>query len=287
MMKNGMEWYYQTIIDTMLVIITISLILSGMVLFRRIKRKEKRQRIIKLRLERVAVLWKRNAVFGAFYIVVSMAISSMTYSVSNTAEEAVKVYGDEHGLAANIESISNIEPDRWDTLNIEEKLVVAQKIINCEARYYGLSYEIIVGTAKLSDGMLAYYRNSSHQIVIDVDYLESSYGYTMLRTLLHEAHHAYAHAQVELYQELAEKDKRLLMFYNASIYEEEFSDYVHGADNYYDYYTQAVEIHARKAGETESLEYIKAINEYLGIELEADMNEFTSLKEYISYILQE
>ena len=89
---------------------------------------------------------------------------------------------------------------------------------------------------------------------------------------------------MELYLNLDKEDRNLLMFYDASVYMEEFADYKDGDENFYAYYTQLAEIRAREAGETESLEYIEAVNEYLGIELDVDMDEFSCLQEYIDYI---
>lgn len=283
-----MELYKERFTYMLFALVVVSLVLSIIVLFRRIKRKDKRRKIMMRRLENVAALWKRNAAIGSLIIMIPVAVCSLLYgTVLNSKVEVTKVYGDEHSLTANIEVIADIEPSRWEKLTIQEKLFVAQKIINTEARYYGLSHEILVGTDDLSVGTLAYYRDSTHQIVIDLDHLDNSYSYDVLSTLLHEVHHAYQHNQVELYQKLDEEDRNLFMFYDASVYMEEFADYEDGDENFYAYYTQLAEIHAREAGETESLEYIEAINEYLGIELDVDMDEFACLQEYIDYISQE
>lgn len=67
----------------------------------------------------------------------------------------------------------------------------------------------------------------------------------------------------------------------------EFADYKDGDESFYAYYTQLAEIRSREAGKIESLEYIEAINEYLGIELDVDMDEFSCLQEYIDYISKE
>lgn len=280
-----MELYKNRITYTLIALVVLSLVLTVMVLFRRIRRKDKRRKIMMRRIEKVAVLWKRNTAIGLLIIIVPIAISSLLYgTVLNSKVEVIKVYGDEHSLKANIETIADIEPSRWVNLNIDEKLLVAQKIVNTEARYYGLSHEILVGTGDLSTGTLAYYRDSTHQIVIDLEYLKDSYSYCVLESLLHEVHHAFQHNQVEIYQKLDEEDRNLLMFYEASVYMEEFANYEDGDENFYAYYTQLAEIHARKAGETESLEYIEAINEYLGIDIGVDMDVFSCLQEYVDYI---
>ena len=284
-----MELYKKRFTYMLFAFVVVSLVLSIIILFRQIKRKDKQKKIMMRRIENVAVLWKRNAAIGSLIIMVPVAISSLLYGtvLNSNKVEVVKVYGDEHSLKANIEVISDIEPSRWETLSIEDKLLVAQKIVNCEARYYGLSHEILVGTDDLAVGTLAYYRESIHQIVIDLEHLENSYSYDVLSTLLHEVHHAFQHHQVEIYQKLDEEDRNLLLFYDASVYMEEFADYKDGDENFYAYYTQLAEIHAREAGEKGSLEYIEAINEYLGIEIGVNMDEFSCLQEYVDYITKE
>ncbi len=283
-----MDLYRTRIVYVGIATAVISLLLSILVLFRRIRRRDKRYLIIKRRVENAAILWKRNSAIASLVIMVPVATSSLLYgTVLNSKAEVVKVYGDEHSLKANIEVISDIEPSRWETLSIEQKLLVAQKIVNTEARFYGVTHEILVGTDDLSIGTLAYYRDSTHQIVIDLDHLANGYSYDVLSSLLHEVYHAYTWDLIKLYQKLDEEERNLLIFYDASVYVKEFADYKDGDENFYAYYTQLAEIHAREAGETESLEYIKAINEYLGIELDVDMDEFSCLQEYIDYISKE
>lgn len=280
-----MKLYKERITYILSALIVASLLLSIIVLFRRVRRKEERRRIMIRRIENVAVLWKRNAAIGSVLIMIPVAVSSLLYgTVLNSKVEVVKVYGDEHSLKSNIEVISNIEPSKWEKLSVEDKLLVAQKIVNCEARYYGLSHEIIVGVDDLSATTFSYYKSSTHQIVMDLEHLENSYSYYVLESLLHEVHHAYQHNQVELYQKLDKEDRNLYMFHDASVYMKEFANYKDADENFYAYYTQLAEIHAREAGKTESLEYIEATNDYLGIEIGVDMDAFSCLQEYVYYI---
>ena len=282
------DLYRTRIVYSGVVAAVVSLLLSMIVLFRRIKRRCRRKKIIKNRVEKVALLWKRNITIASLVVMIPVATSFIFYgTVLNSKVEVVKIYGDEHGLEKNIGVIANLEPSRWEKLDVREKLNVCQKIINCEARYYGLSHEIYVGIAELSTGTRAYYNDSIHQVVVDLEHIDYSYSYDVLESLLHEVHHAYQHEQVELYQKLDEDERSLFMFYDVSIYMEEFKNYVDGDEDFFSYYTQLTEINARKAGQIEALEYIKAINEYLGIELDVDMNEFSCLQEYVDYITYE
>lgn len=280
-----MEFYKERILYSLLIVAIITLILSMFVLFRKTNRKgkSKRRKVMIRRIENVVALCKRNSALAVLIIMVSITISTLLYgTVLNSKVEVVKVYGDEHSLNANIEVIADIEPSRWAELDVQQKLNVCQKIVNVEARYTGLSHEILLGTDELSDGTLAYYKESTHQIVIDIDHLDS-YSYEVLATLIHEVHHAYQYELVKLYQKLDEEERNLLLFYDASIYMEEFADYEDGSEDFGAYYMQLSEIDARIAAETESLVYIEAINDYLGKD-DVDMNNFSCLQEYIDYI---
>ena len=244
-----------------IVVVILSALMTVIVLCRRIKRKYKKRTIITNRIRNVVNLWRRNFAFASLFLLIPLGASVLINgTVLNSKVEGTKVYGDEHCLDANIEVIANIAPERWERLDIQDRLTVLQTILNCQARYYGLSHEIVIGTADLSEGTLAYYSEAKHQIVIDIDYLKDSYSYDILETSIHECTHAYQHEQVALYQKLDDKSRNLLMFHDVSIYMEEFADYEDGSEDFWNYYSQKAEIDARKAGETESLEYIQRVN---------------------------
>ena len=244
----------------------ISVFMTIAVLFRKIRRMDKRQLIIRNRIRKVVSLWKRNLALGSLLLLMPIGFTVLFRgTVLNSKVEVAKVYGDEHCLDANIDVICDIEPERWSKLNIQLKLNVCQKIVNCEARYLGISHEISVGTAELLGKTMAYYNVDKHQIVVDIGYLETLSGYDVLESLIHEVTHAYQYELVDLYLKLDEKSRNLLIFYPTSQYLKEFSDYENGDKDYMLYYGQLTEIDARKAGRAESLEYIERVEEYLGL----------------------
>lgn len=242
----------------------ITLLMTLMIVARRIKRKDKRKQIIKRRVRNTVALWRRNTAAASLVLLVPIGATVMLNGtvLASSEVEVIEVYGDEHCLDANIEVISNIEPSRWAKLNMQEKLDVLQKIINCECRYNGISHEVYLGTAELSGGTLAHYSDSKHQIVIDINHLDDD-GYEVLETIIHECTHAYQHEQVELYRSLDEKSRNLLMFWEVSEYMDEFENYIDGSEDPFGYYLQLAEIDARERAEKDSLEYIERINEYL------------------------
>ena len=243
---------------------TVSIFMTVLVFGRKIKRKDKKRLIIRNRVRNVFNMWRRNLAFASLFLLVPIGVSMLfNGTILNSKVEVVMVYGDEHCLDANIDVICDIDPKRWEKLNVQQKLNVCQKIVNCEARYLGISHEIRVGTADLSEGTLAYYSESQHQIVVDLEHLNSSHSYEVLESLIHECNHAYQYEQVALYQKLDEESRNLLMFYEASVYLDEFADYQDGSEDFVLYYSQLAEINARKAGEEEAKEYIERVNRYL------------------------
>lgn len=256
--------YKKRMILVGLITAIVSVLMTILILCRRIIRQDKRRQIIRRRLFNTVTLWRRNITCASLFVMIPLAISvGLRGTYLNSNVEVVKVYGDEHRLDANIDVIADIAPERWVNLDIQQKLNVCQKIINCEARYLGLSHEITVGTAELPEKTVACYSETQHQIVVNIDYLNNLYSYDILETLIHECTHAYQHEQVDVYKTLDETSRNLLMFYDASIYMEEFANYEDGDHDYLHYYTQRIEKDARYAAATQSVEYVNRIEEYL------------------------
>lgn len=259
--------YKKTIVDIGLAAVCVSLIMSLFVFLRKINRQEKKRQIVSRRISRIIGIWKMNIAYASLYLLSSLGQAAFTNEVIiNSNTETTMVYGDEDCLDANIEVIANMAPDKWSNLNIQEKLYVCQKIINCEARYLGLSHAINVETAELSKNTLGCYSDAQHKIYIDMNYLTNSGGYDVLKTLIHECTHAYQHEQVQVYESLDEETRNLLIFYDASIYMEEFANYVTGKDDFLQYYNQKAEVDARNAEENESSVYIEKIKKYWEIQ---------------------
>lgn len=258
------DLFRRRMIITGIFVVVVSTFLSVLILCRKIKRDDKRQVIMRRRMRNVLYVWKRNAAIASLVLLIPIGTSMLFKgTVMSSTLEVAKVYGEEHSLSANMEVICNIAPERWNQLDMQEKLNVCQAIVNCEARYYGISHELLVGTADLEGNTLASYCEQNHQIVIDVDYLNLGYSYALLESLIHECTHAYQYEQIDLYRKVDEESRNLLMFYEASVYLEEFSDYEDGNKDFASYYGQLAEINARKAGEDGAEEYIRRIDAYL------------------------
>lgn len=261
-----------------IVLVVVSTFVSVLILGRKIKRNgDTRQVIIRRRVRNVISVWRRNLSIASLVLVVPIGVSMLFNGTVMCSDlEVAKVYGEEHSFSVNIDVICNIAPERWENLDVQSKLNVCQAIINAQAAEYGITHELLVGIAALDGNTLAYYCEPQHQIVIDIDYLKLGYSYELLESIIHECTHAYQYEQINLYKKVDEESRNLLMFYEASVYLEEFSDYVDGNKDFERYYGQLAEINARKAGEDGAKEYIRRIEEYL-YEAEGAQGEYITM----------
>lgn len=256
------EMFKQRLIIIVLITTVISFFKTLLFLCRKINRKAKKIFVIR----NVANLWRKNMTCASLVILLTIAVSTLfgdMFYESNEDNANVKVYGEEDSLAANIETISHIYPERWKELDLEDRLIVCQKIVDVEARYYSISHRITVVVEDLHEGALACYNEGNYQIAIDIEHLKSSHSYRVLQSLLHECAHSYQWDQVHAFFSLDEKYRNLLFFYDISIYAEELTDYKNASDGFSFYYNQKVEQDARIAGLVESKEYIERVREYL------------------------
>ena len=242
-------------------VITILMIL--LILFYKMKRPMKRKRVIRRKMRMVIRCVHRNVIISMVIFVFPIVISSFFRgTILNAEVEATRVYGEEHSLDANMEIIADIDPERWERLDLQQRLNVCQTIINCEAYSLGLSHEVSVGVVEMKEAIVGGYDAVRHHIAIDINHLRNEHSYEILNTLIHEITHAYQHEQVHLYQTLDEKYRNLALFSDASVYVKEFANYQNTEDGVEEYYNQKVEADAREAAEIKSTAYIQWINEY-------------------------
>ncbi len=208
-----------------------------------------------------AIRCLKNNIAIAMSVMLIMAGGSVLLrgTILNSSVSATMEYGEEYTIAANIEEISKIVWWEWMMLDVEERLAIAQTIVNCEANYRGLTHEVSVGVGALSEGVTAHYNEQRHQIVIDIDYLEGGDGEQICETLIHETFHAWEYEMVNIYNQLSERQKRLQSFEKIAVYAKEFANY---EDEGVEYYMQQSEIDARSAAEIGIKEYMTKIEEY-------------------------
>lgn len=278
------ELYRKRIVWVVIITVAISLLLSILILFRKIPGKNKRKiKILKRRFMKLLILWKNSLTITAILLMLPAFLSTLLYdTILNSKVEIIEEVN-ECDFQTDIKMVAKIYPDTWELLSLQERLDVAQIIVNNQVEYYGISHEISVGVGDLSFGTLGYYRDSTHQIVLDYEHLKESHSYLILETLMHEVNHVYTHELVRIYTNLSEEDRDLKIFHDIDIYTLEYEHYVDGSDDDFEkYYNQLVETHAREAGTEEAFRYIQLINEYL--EIDENLEGYNSIGDYIYYL---
>lgn len=134
-------------------------------------------------------------------------------------------------LEENIDVVSRLDEDTWVQLSSREKLDALQTVANIEACYFGLPHALNVISGNLEHNILACYNDQIHLITIDLHHLEYDSARSVLKSLCHEARHAYQHRLCDVYDGTAETQKTLLLFRSVQCFRQEFSNYVEGSDD--------------------------------------------------------
>lgn len=163
-------------------------------------------------------------------------------------------------IAENIEVVSNLREEIWETLSSSEKVDTLQVIANIERQYLGLPHELNVIVSRCEESTLASYDDSTHTIEINIEYFDDQTAHEMLDSICHESYHAYQHALCEAYSDTNPKYSNLLAFAEVPQYLAEFSNYNSGSEDPYGYATQLCEVMARRYAQKSVIEYYYKIS---------------------------
>ena len=201
------------------------------------------------------------AVIGVFFILCAAATKYLPQ-----AEDVLckTVYTDEDALAAHIEELRNLQPEKYAGLTVDEKIQLLQVIANIEGRYLGLDTRITVGCSDLKEDTLGYYRDATKEIQIDMEYLDSE-PRKVVCLLCHEMYHAAQHQYARIYDKLSQEEKKSYFLTEAAIYAKELKDYKNGEEGgvyeYFAYYSQSLEREARAYGLASAEQIFERIEE--------------------------
>lgn len=167
----------------------------------------------------------------------------------------------EYTIANNIEVVSNLREEVWETLSIEEKMYTLQTIANIESHYLGLPHELNLQIESLDENVLAHYVDSTHSISLNINYFDDT-AHEILDSLCHEAYHAFQHRLVEAYDSVDPEYQNLMIFNNAEQFKEEFQHYTRGQDDFFEYFLQGCEETARVYSASAVQDYYRKIDLY-------------------------
>ena len=257
-------WTELTVLSVCFLVVgmVLSVLYFILLLSRKINNQKKKRIIINNRI--------KNALFGTKTLIslslllvllqfaanIIFSDSIIPTSVQASTEQNISQYT----IANNIDVVMNLDENTWSELSTAEKMDTLQTIANIEKNYLGIQKkELSVVLDSLGENTLACYNNHSQKIKISIDHLSSCTAHEALRSLCHEAYHAYQYSLVELYNTVDPDYKQLLIFEKTKKYTSEFMSYCSGDDDFHTYFTQEVEKSAREYSNWAVLDYFSRI----------------------------
>ncbi len=241
----------------------IGCLFVGMIVVSKVGGRTKKKRIrTKLRLTYLGV-----RVISAVISVCLMVCLGVRLLVGGKAlghSEQMSTHCEEEcTIANNIETVLLLRDEEWIKLSLENRLEVLKCICDIERHYLGITEEIPVYASILEEHVLGCFSVSSNAIYISENVLKEDDASHALAVLTHEAFHAAEWEYVQIYRRLDDNAKNNYFFYSASLYSDEFSNYIKSKESYTDYFEQTLERDARSYSKRAVAEYYQRINDYI------------------------
>lgn len=206
-----------------------------------------------------------GAVTSAVMIGCILGKSYIGGALISSKENPTSTYGNECTIANNIDTVMLLKPENWENISTaQERLDVLQCVVNIEGNYLGLNKKVNIYSKILDEGILGFYSDRESAVYISVKHLMNDPIYDVLESVGHEMYHAAEYEYVEIYNGLSPEDQASYFFYDASIYAEEFADYVSSKEDFISYYGQKCEKDARSYGKSAVADYYSRISELTG-----------------------
>lgn len=243
---------------------TLSILCVTILLTRKISNRRKVNRILRGRIFKSVRYSQLIFSLGFILIIGVILINEISGKgiIHTKSVYLAQTNADDQTLSKNIETIALLEQNKWEALTDQEKVDVLQAVANGERHYLGLPHGLHLGASNLEKDNYGIYRDSTHQIILDLDHLHYDSPDTVLNTVLHEAYHAFEHRCWDIYVETDLENKSLMLFQKARMYGNEFADYEDGNEDFNKYYMQECEIDAREYAEAGVKEYLRRIREF-------------------------
>lgn len=152
----------------------------------------------------------------------------------------------------------------WDTLDVAEKERIVRAIALIEKEELGISsdVEIILATEKMSDGKFGYYRHSpKKEIYINYKHLNEGDVEDVLKTIIHEMHHAFVYHTIENIDYNSKLVQDNYYYKQARDWKKNSENYISSGVNFDEYEDQPIEKDAREYAEKRVQYYLTYISE--------------------------
>lgn len=174
----------------------------------------------------------------------------------NEEQEAESEEKDTESIPTVLEGI-----DKWDNKGKEEKERIIRAVALLEKEHFGIpdNIAIVITTEKLEDGLYGYYEHRTKTISVNFEYLNESNLDDVLKTILHEIHHAYVYYIVSTIDFSDDNVKTNLYYQKAREWKENTRNYISSEQGYEKYKNQPIEVDARAYAEERVEYYLKMI----------------------------
>ena len=241
----------------------IALIYSSLILFRRIKNKEKYNLILKRRL--LAVLGRTRIILCTSLSCLILVIGVHAFAGTLVKSSVTPTKWDDEGetIEKNITMLVLLDEDKWYSLSLDHKLSVLQTVANIERCSLRIPHELNVKAENLDGDLQGYYSDGEHKVVVNMDSLLYDPPYDLVNAVAHESYHSLEYRLIDAYNEASDDLKSLGIYEDAKTYKEEFDNYDDGEEDFLWYYCQQCEEDARDHAEYATRRYYRHINDYL------------------------
>lgn len=205
------------------------------------------------------VLKKIGNIILNLYLVISIVLGIYTgfsakfpekaYKLTTTIESVFykrnEIQTHDWSVENNIDTLYNIQPEIWNTLNYEQKVNTIDNLMNMELYNLGVTSPVKLIVKNISGTTLGNHYINLNIIEIDKYHLQNDSIYDVVNTVCHECRHAYQYNCVIAYEDSNSEFKNLEMYNNAKQFKENFANYneykPNDEDSYDKYASQIVE----------------------------------------------
>lgn len=242
-----------------IIIITYSVFIIAQMVGIILKGRKNKVKIIGKGINKILYYLSVFAIIGCscYYLTEKVTADEKVVDDENVISEA-----DENLLESNSDVLRLWKKDIYSQLSEEEKKELYQKLINLECHYWGIEPIKLVVETYDSETINGYYNNSEYIISISKERFKASRS-SVMRTLLHETHHAWINKVVESIDwedEKIEENKQLRLYKVLYVYKEGIENYIPSEIDYDMYYNNPIEISARKYAEDRTEKYLEYID---------------------------
>ena len=256
---------------------------------RRIKSSStrKRKRIIKSRFRKACIALKNIlSVAGCFFMLYVFIQMNMVGGITakggifttDKEETGVEEYdagveedaqkSAEEFYTKHIDDFQNLKENKWQNLNLQEKVAVLQVVADYQGIQLGYGTTTVYASQMNNiqgKKIRGYYDPSNNDIHINLALLKNEDSEEILKTLLHECFHVSQRQIVDIYKNLNQKDQNSYFFRNtAAVYAKELENYNSGLNetgDFDEYESQKLEEDARLYASFESFRILTLLDE--------------------------